>query len=85
MKNLIVLYLAILAVLLAIIGQVEATPVLNPENNHYYELVATPMLWSEASQFADSQQFKGFFGHLTTITSESEDNFVVSLLTGLQD
>jgi len=49
-------------------------------NNHYYEEVAIPapgMNWLQAKTAAESLSFNGWSGHLVTLTSKAENDFVV--------
>lgn len=59
-------------------SRADALPVLGPTGN-YYEFVATPLEWSDALAAAASQSYLGFPGHLVTITSEAENQFVEDL------
>jgi len=51
-------------------------------NGHYYELVKNDMNWEEANQYADAQQFvepntmQRYKGHLATITSPEEHDWI---------
>ncbi len=45
-------------------------------NGHYYEYVAGRTRWSEAKAAAEASVFAGVNGHLTTITSELEKEFL---------
>ncbi|MEQ8835548.1 MAG: lectin-like protein, partial [Lacipirellulaceae bacterium] len=51
-------------------------------NGHFYQLVVEkqPMTWHEAAQRATSKHFRGMPGHLVTITSSEEDQFVLKNL-----
>ena len=52
-------------------------PVLNPENGHYYKYVSDHhVTWQDAKQFAEDTIHEEIYGHLVTITSESENAFV---------
>ena len=62
---------------------VEYSFVFNPENGHYYELVTDEVLWPDANAAARVRVYRGMYGHLATITSESENNFVVAMMTGV--
>ena len=53
-------------------------PIFNPDNGHYYELVADAVLWTDAKAAADASVYRGKYGHLATITSESENDFIVN-------
>jgi len=56
----------------------RALPVLF--NDHYYEVVATPFLpWEVADAAARASAFHGVSGHLATITSFAEDDFLRAL------
>jgi hypothetical protein len=54
---------------------VQAVPVYNPGNGHYYELVMTgaPITWAASNAAATSMG-----GYLATLTSAAEDSFVWS-------
>ena len=54
--------------------------VFNPQNGHYYQLVeANPGVnWYEARDAAATMEHKGIPGHLATVTSAEEDNFLVT-------
>src|SRR5215216_5095252 len=58
----------------------EATPILNPDNGHYYEFIQTDTIWDDARDAAAGSTFLGLTGYLATITSLSEETFVESLL-----
>jgi hypothetical protein len=81
-------------------GHIEATPVewevSQGGNGHFYDFVPTSprITWREAKQQAKSGSFKGVSGHLLTITSRQELDFVqanlpmvtpVAWLGGFQD
>lgn len=57
----------------------HALPVRGPTGN-YYEFVATPLEWSDALAAAASQSYLGYAGHLVTITSNVEAQFVEDLV-----
>ncbi len=52
-------------------------PVFNPENLHYYEVVVSPWSWDDAKVLANSMTFNHCSGHLATITSQSENSFLI--------
>lgn len=55
--------------------------VFNPANGHYYELVAvrgSGVNWHEARAAAAARASNGTTGHLATVTSAQEDNFLIS-------
>ena len=56
-------------------------PVLNPENGHYYEHVSfSEISWTAANTAAKAYTHNDIYGHLVTITSQSENDFVTALL-----
>ena len=76
-----VLYLAILALLLGMVGQAAAVPIQWSEaeggNGHYYEkIVTTTLTWPEAQAEAETLSHAGWTGHLVTITSQEENDVV---------
>ena len=55
-------------------------PVLNPENGHYYEyIIGHEITWHDAKAAAESRTYNDVSGHLVTITSQSENDFVANL------
>lgn len=77
------------AVGLALMAAVLASPaanaatVLNQENGHYYDAISMPdgIDWDDAKTDAESQTYTdpngvAYQGHLATITTEGENNFV---------
>ena len=59
----------------------HSPPVLNPENGHHYQFIASPNVHgSDAAHGANSLEFNGIGGHLVTITSQSENDFVAGLV-----
>nr|WP_320051340.1 DUF4347 domain-containing protein [uncultured Desulfuromonas sp.] len=56
----------------------------NPENGHYYEVVTIAdsgtISWADAKTAADGMTFDGLQGYLATITSEAENDFILSKL-----
>jgi Protein of unknown function (DUF642)/Fibronectin type III domain/Lectin C-type domain len=61
-------------------AQSPSPPVYNPANGHWYQVVRVPgrITWSAARAAAQSQSFAGLPGHLATITSPEENQFLVS-------
>ena len=55
-------------------------PVLNPVNGHYYEVVIEQVNWDDAKVAAESRTLNGLQGHLATITSQDENDFIAGLL-----
>jgi hypothetical protein len=60
-------------------GVSQAAPVLNPANGHYYQAVAVPggITWYSAKAAAESSTY-GVQGHLASITSAAENDFIAS-------
>ena len=55
-----------------------AQPVQWISNGHRYDLVDdAAIIWLEANAIANGKQFNGLKGHLVTITSEAENQFLV--------
>jgi hypothetical protein len=55
--------------------------ILNPANGHYYSLVISqesPLNWYEARVVAESMEFNGLSGYLATVTSQQEEDFIIS-------
>ena len=52
--------------------------VYNPGNGHYYELIESELSWYDARDAAAGMSYNGVQGHLATITSQQEENFVVN-------
>lgn len=59
-------------------GLAAAAPVENPVTGHYYETISAPgITWNDARDAVDAlPPFNGVQGHLATITSEAEDEFI---------
>ncbi|MEJ2084813.1 MAG: lectin-like protein [Acidobacteriota bacterium] len=54
-------------------------PVLNPDNNHYYELVFSDGAnWEQSRDAAAAMSYMGMPGHLVTIASAAEQTFITS-------
>lgn len=60
-------------------SQAGATPVLNPANGHYYQRVPVPtgVTWRDAYFAASIRTHLGLPGHLATITSAGENQFIL--------
>src|SRR5689334_15900197 len=55
-------------------------PVLNPANGHWYQVglgFFSEVDWDEARRAADSLTYNGYPGHLATITSAAEHDFIM--------
>lgn len=76
------LCLCVIGVLLVGTLPCRADPVQWSGNGHYYEYAASEdvVSWIEANALANSMSWMGLDGHLATITSQSENDFIRSLL-----
>jgi len=67
-------------------GQAKAQPIYNPSNGHFYQDVFQFMRWSEANVMASQSKmvFNGqvYYGHLVTLGSKEESDWVISHLIG---
>jgi hypothetical protein len=77
-------YLKLTVGLLALgsVGQVQAAPVFNPGNGHYYDYVSTSV--SNAQAFTDAANaapIAGYQSYLLTITSAAESAFIGNNVT----
>jgi len=61
----------------------SASPMYNPANGHWYQYVrlSGQINWPNAKAAAASVSYAGFPGHLATVTSAGENQFVSSYLT----
>jgi len=57
-------------------GPVWAAPKYNPDTGHFYDLIVTAGDWSAAKADAESRSFYGLPGHLATIGSQAENDFL---------
>jgi len=62
-------------------SKLHAAPVLNPTNGHYYEAIPNTgntgfTSWADARNQAASRYYIGMQGHLATLTSQGENNWV---------
>jgi hypothetical protein len=56
----------------------QAEPAKWVSNDHWYDVVDAPGInWFEANAASSAQQFNGLKGHLVTITSDAENQFLV--------
>ncbi len=54
----------------------DSEKMLNPDNGHYYQRIDKSMSWTEAKSYCEN-----LGGHLATITSQSENDFIYNNLT----
>jgi len=71
-----------IALILGCSMQASAVPTYNASNGHYYERFTEPINWIDAELLASSKRFMGVSGHLATITSDSENWWIVNNLGG---
>lgn len=76
------LRLSVFVFLLSAAVTAVAQPVQNPSNGHYYELIrpGANLNWQAAANDASSRSHLGLAGHLVTITSQQENDFLVTNL-----
>jgi hypothetical protein len=75
--------LALVVVGAAIGGPARAAPVLNPANGHYYQAVVFDderdfLTWDAARAASAAATFRGVHGHLATISSKAENDFLIA-------
>jgi hypothetical protein len=66
-------------------GLLAGDPVHNPTNGHWYQVVfaLAPVSWQHARDAAGAMSFLGYRGHLATITSPEENQFVWNRVVGV--
>lgn len=58
-------------------ASILAAPVLNPSNGNYYEFIEVDNLsWADAKAYAETLSYNGMPGHLATIGSKKEADFI---------
>ena len=67
------------ASLFAVLPSVGQAQVQWSGNGHMYELVTTPKTWNDAKLDAENRTFLGVSGHLLTITSQAEQDFIINV------
>jgi hypothetical protein len=83
MTRLLILAIGVLVFTPLLICGVNATPVYYSVTGHYYDAIAAPgITWTAAKSAAESQSYAGVNGHLVTITSQGENDFIVANLGG---
>jgi hypothetical protein len=60
----------------------DSNYVYNPTNKHFYRYVAGNVSYSTAKTNAATYSFKGKTGYMVTVTSESENNFINTNISG---
>ena len=61
-----------------VVGMAQAAPIQWSVNNHWYEAIAFTGTWDQANTDVQSKTYNGMQGHLATLTSADENNFVWS-------
>ncbi len=66
----------------ALSSPAAASPVQDTQNGHYYEAIARSqgIAWAAANQEANARMFNGMHGHLATITTPDENDFLTKAL-----
>jgi len=82
------LYAISLGLLLLMLSPAQASPVstaftISDVEFNYYELVEAPLTWEDAKTAAEARTYQGVSGHLATMTSLEESNFVTAYLNDL--
>jgi hypothetical protein len=66
------------AIVLATVAQTARSQP-TPFNGNYYEYVGAALNWTAARDAAAARSFGGVFGHLPTVTSQAENDFLFGL------
>ena len=56
-------------------------PVFNPDTGNYYEIVLKSLIWPDAKVEAENRLYDDVPGHLATISSQEENDFLYNLAT----
>jgi len=70
--------LAVIAMVLGLSSKSEAVPVYFAGTGNYYDIVTGSFDWFDARVDAESQTYLGMAGHLATVTSLDEGEFIES-------
>jgi hypothetical protein len=76
------LFLILLLMDLARPGAAQSSPVFDPANGHWYQAVLAPggIAWGDALKAAQALSYAGYPGHLVTISSREENEFILDNL-----
>ena len=76
------LFLILLLMGLARPGAAQSSPVFDPANGHWYQAVIAPggIAWGDALKAAQVLSYAGYPGHLVTITTPQENEFILDNL-----
>jgi hypothetical protein len=77
-KTAIMTVIGLIAVLLLIQTGASALPIFNSDNGHYYDIVVSQdtISWINANAAAEASVYEGKAGHLATITSQEEQDWI---------
>jgi hypothetical protein len=75
----VIVLLAAPIMLNCLVGNALAAPVKGP-NGNYYEFFGNPVSWEQALNDAGTSSYLGYRGHLVTLTSQQENDFVTSIV-----
>ena len=76
----------LLITFLSMMSNAIAAPVYYSGTGHYYEAIRPgPMTWDQAKTAAESRSYLGVQGHLATITSQGENDFIKNNVPGSAD
>ena len=59
-----------------VVGMAQAAPIQWSSNNHWYDVIDFNGTWDQANANAQNQTYNGIQGHLATLTSSEENDFV---------
>ena len=85
MKNHVIYFIGILFSSLIFTSSVSATPIQWSGNNHWYDLISFTGSWDGAKSDAETHSYLGMDGHLVTITTSGENDFIVTNFSGNED
>ena len=68
---------------LALGSTANAQPIFFDGTGNYYQLVTDGATWEDAQALASAQTFNGVQGHLATLTSQEENDFLFDAFDGL--
>ncbi|NEP06560.1 MAG: hypothetical protein F6K34_18100, partial [Okeania sp. SIO4D6] len=77
-KKLSIACLGATTIALAINKPASASVFFNSDTGHYYEYVPGEYTWNQAKASAETRSYNGWQRYLITITSEAENNFIIS-------
>ncbi len=81
-KIMMIIVIGLIIHLASYVNIVSAAPVYYSETGNYYDVVRGSISWETAKIQAESLSYLGFAGHLATITSQAENNFILNNIGG---